>query len=82
MARRKPDAYLSETVRDLPWHFVFNLDGRLKSAVQRYVDQGVVRVIAGALSVHLVIQIKRPYFRPCLQLPNPDVADSTVVEGV
>ena len=50
-------------VRDLPVSMVMH-GGNLRPDVRSYVDQGVVRVIAGPESVHLIIDVKRPYERP------------------
>ena len=54
---------------DLPGHFVFQPDGQLRDRIARARDMGVVRVIAGPVAAHLIIDIKRPYFRG---LPVPE----------
>ncbi len=65
--RRRADAYLPVWVYGLPASFVFQPDGRLRDAVARAVSIGVVRVIAGPTKVHIMVDVKRPYFRG---LPN------------
>jgi hypothetical protein len=57
------DAYLSHTVRNIPTGMVF-CGGDLRPHVRHYVNQGVVRIIAGPEMVHVVIEIQRPYYRP------------------
>jgi hypothetical protein len=57
------DAYLPITVTDIPCYWVFQPDGHLRDRI-RSLPTGVVRVIAGAEKCHVVIDIKRPYFRP------------------
>ena len=56
--------YLPVTVTDLPAKFVFQPDGAMREKVSRAVTLGVVRVIAGAEKCNVVVDIKRPYFRP------------------
>ena len=57
------DAYLPVCIRHLPAAFAF--DGHaLKAAVRTYVDQGIVRVIAGPEACHMIVDIRRPYWRP------------------
>lgn len=63
MTRRRADAYLPVWVYDLPAEFCFQPDGRLLEAVARAVHMGVVRVIAGATAAHVMVDVKRPYFR-------------------
>ncbi len=58
------DAYLPHVVERLPWHVAFGLDGKLLPRIRHYAEQGVVRVIAGATECHLIIDVKRPYWRP------------------
>lgn len=62
------DAYLPVIVKNLPAAFVFQPGGMLRDKVMRAVRMGVVRVIAGPTSAHLIIDIKRPY---CRALPPP-----------
>jgi len=57
------DAYLPVIVTDLPSQFAFQPDGALREKVRRAVDMGVVKVIAGPLACHIVIDIQRPYCR-------------------
>ena len=63
------DAYLPVMVADLPARFVFQPDGQLRDRIARARDMGVVRVIAGPVAAHLIIDIKRPYWRG---LPAPE----------
>ena len=60
----KADAYLPVLVRHVPEIQVFDLQGQLLPSLKHYAQQGVVKVIAGPLACHLLIDIKRPYFRP------------------
>ncbi len=60
----KASAYLPVWVRHLPASVAFSASGALHPKVQRYVKQGVVRVIAGPEKVDLCIDVQRPYFRP------------------
>ena len=55
----------------LPASFVFQPDGQLREKVARSRDMGVTRVIAGPERCHLIIDIKRPYYRA---LPAEDAA--------
>lgn len=64
MTRARPDALLPMTVRHLPASFMFQSDGLRRPVFQSYLDQGVIRIIAGAERCHVVIDVKRPYFRP------------------
>lgn len=57
------DAYLTHTVRDLPSSFVFQPGGRLRGKVERAVQMGVVKVIAGPTLCHVIVDIQRPYYR-------------------
>ena len=57
------DAYLPVIVENLPASFVFQPDGQLRMSVSRARDMGCVKVIAGPEQCHLVIDIKRPYYR-------------------
>ena len=57
------DAYLPVIVKDLPANFVFQPDGAVRQAI-RSMPSGVVKVIAGAEKCHVIIDIKRPYYRP------------------
>lgn len=59
----KADAYLSEIVYDLPASFVFQPDGALRDKVARAISMKAVRVIAGPEKVHVVLNIRRPYYR-------------------
>jgi hypothetical protein len=59
------DAYLPVWVHDLPARFVFQPDGSLRAKVRRAVDMGVVRVVAGAELVHVMVDVRRPYSRGC-----------------
>lgn len=55
--------YLPIVVENLPAEMIFC--GRaVRPEVQAYMDQGVIKVIAGPELVHLAIDIKRPYVRP------------------
>ena len=58
--------YIPVTVTDLPASFVFQPDGAMRENVARAVSMGVVRVIVGAEKCNVVVDIKRPYFRPVL----------------
>lgn len=58
------DQYLPHVVFNLPISFVMNNDGTLRDAVRHYVRLGVVRVIAGPDRCHVVVDIRRPYWRP------------------
>ena len=60
---RTADAYLPVFVHDVSVDQIM-IAGQLRHPVRAYVDQGVVRVIAGPTHCHLVIDIQRPYFRP------------------
>lgn len=64
MTRRKPDMLLPMEVEHLPAHLVFQSDGLLRPAFQSALDQKVIRIIAGPEHCHIIIDIKRPYFRP------------------
>lgn len=55
--------YLPVTVTDLSASFVFQPDGAMREKVSRALSMKVVRVIAGAEKCHIVVDIKRPYFR-------------------
>ena len=55
--------FLPVTLRNLPQNFIFQPDGRLRGNFKHAVQQGCVRVIAGAVKRHVVIDIKRPYIR-------------------
>ena len=57
------DAYLPVIVESLPAAFVFQPGGQLRDKVRRSVQMGVTRVIAGPEKAHLIINIKRPYYR-------------------
>jgi hypothetical protein len=59
------DAYLPHTVHDLPIPFAFEDSGRLRASFEHYQRQGVIRVIAGAEACHVVVDVRRPYSRPC-----------------
>ena len=62
------DAYLPVCIRHLSIGFAF--DGHaLKLNVRSYVDQGIVRVIAGPEACHLIVDIRRPYWRPARPQP-------------
>lgn len=64
MTRAKPDALLPIAVKNLPAHFVFQADGLVRPRFQECLDQGVICIIAGPEKCDVVIDIKRPYFRP------------------
>jgi hypothetical protein len=57
------DALLPVIVEDLPHNFVFQPGGQLRDKIRRGVEMNVVRVIAGPLKCHVVIDIQRPYYR-------------------
>ena len=57
------DVYLPHTVRHLPIN-VAMVGGTLRPEVAHYVQQGVVRVIAGPEACDLIIDVRRPYTRP------------------
>jgi hypothetical protein len=57
------DMYLPVTVHHLPAHFIFQPDGALRDKFARAVDLRVARVIAGPMACHVVIDVKRPYYR-------------------
>ena len=57
------DMYLPVTVHNLPIRFAFQPDGQLRERVRRAVDMGICRVIAGPEECHVVVDVKRPYFR-------------------
>ena len=59
----KDSAHLPVEVQNLPAAFVFQPDGALRENVSRAVFMGVVRVIAGAENCHVIVDIKRPYYR-------------------
>lgn len=59
----KADAYLPVWVHDLPIAFAMQPGGALRDNVRRAVDMGVVRVIAGPTQCHVMVDIKRPYYR-------------------
>lgn len=59
----RPDMLLPVVVENLPASFVFQPDGRLRDKVARARDVGVVRVIAGPEKCHVIVDVKRPYFR-------------------
>lgn len=59
----KPDAFLPVEVRHLPIGFVMQPGGRLREGVAHAVSLGVVRVIAGATECHVIVDVKRPYYR-------------------
>lgn len=67
------DAYFPVTVRHVPIEQVFDLQGRLLPNIKHYSQMGVVHVIAGALASHLVIDVKRPYYRPASVVEAPVV---------
>lgn len=73
------DAYLPVTVHHVPVEQVFDVQGRLLPNIQHYAQMGVVRVIAGALACHLVIDVKRPYYRPASVIEGPVVDHLEVV---
>ena len=63
MTPRRPDAFLPILFPDVPCADVFC--GRdLRTKYAHYAKLGVVRVIAGAKLCDVVVDIKRPYFRP------------------
>lgn len=64
------DAYLPVIVEDLPASFVFQPDGAVRQAI-RLMPPGLVKVIAGAEKCHVIIDIKRPYYRP-LSIPSSE----------
>lgn len=57
------DAYRPVWVENLPASFVFQPDGKLRDKIARAVQMKVCRVIAGAEACHIMIDIKRPYYR-------------------
>lgn len=59
----KPDMLLPVTVRNQPITFAVQPCGMLRDKVRRAVNMGVVRVIAGPEKCHIVVDVKRPYFR-------------------
>jgi hypothetical protein len=71
----KDDGYLPVWVNHLPAAFAFDALGNLKPAIRDYVRQGVVRVVAGPLAVHLCVDVQRPYFRP------RSTVEADIVEG-
>lgn len=70
----KAHAYLPVVVDHLPAAFVFSADGSLRTDIDIYVKQGVVRVIAGPEECHLWIDVQRPYSRPSGLLNSPTFA--------
>ena len=69
----KATAFLPVWVRHLPISAVMSPMGHLKPHIRHYVDQGVVRVKAGPLCCHVMIDVRRPYFRPEALLEAPGV---------
>lgn len=57
------DMLLPVVVENLPIRFAFQPDGNLRDKVRHAVNLGVVKVIAGPEQCHMVIDVKRPYFR-------------------
>lgn len=57
------DAYLPHWLHRVPCQHVFHPGGRLRENVYHAVKQKVVRVIAGPLECHVMIDVQRPYFR-------------------
>jgi len=60
----KADMLLPVTVRNQPIWFAFQPDGVLRDKVRRAVSMGVVKVIAGPEQCHLIVDVKRPYYKP------------------
>lgn len=60
----KPHSHHPVWVTDLPAAFVFQPDGRLRERIARAVSMKVVRVVAGAERCHVMVDVKRPYYRP------------------
>lgn len=58
------DMLLPVLVENLPAAFVFQPDGHPRDKVRRSVSMGVTRVIAGPEQCHVIVDVKRPYFRP------------------
>lgn len=65
------DAYLPHVVENVPCDWVLGHDGRPFPRIANYIQQGVVRVIAGPHLCHVVIDVRRPYFGPPEFLPAP-----------
>lgn len=67
--RPQPDAYLPVLVENVPADYVF--DGHaLRPAMAHYTRLGVVKVFAGPETCDLLIDVRRPYFRPMRGLSN------------
>jgi hypothetical protein len=63
MTRPQPDAFLPIVFYNVPCDDVF-CGPDLRPNFAHYVKLGVVRVIAGATHCRIIVDIKRPYFRP------------------
>ena len=61
--KRAPDAMLPVWVYALPSAFAFQPDGALRGKVRSAVASGSCRVIAGPTECHVMIDVKRPYYR-------------------
>ena len=72
MARAKPDMLLPVLVEELPIRFVLQPDGTLREKVCHAVELGCVKVIAGPERCHVVVDVKRPYFRA---LPRHEIIE-------
>ena len=58
------DRYLPHVIRSVPVAWVIGHDGELLPRVKHYVRSGTVRIIAGAETAHVVVNLRRPYYRP------------------
>lgn len=63
------DAYLPVTVRDIPVDVVFDDTGAMRPNYAHAARLGVARIIAGPTLCDVVVDIRRPYYRP-LRLEN------------
>ena len=59
--------YLPHVVEYVPVHWVLDPSGSLYERFRHYVQQGVVRIITGPEFCHVVVDVRRPYYRPRFQ---------------
>lgn len=62
----KPDTLLPVWVADLPAEFAFQPDGQLRNKMH---GKAVLKIIAGPTHCPVLIDVKRPYYRPRLMAP-------------
>ena len=57
-------SYLPHIVHNVPAQWVFGSNGKPLQKIQHYMDQRIVRIIAGPNHCHVVIDVRRPHRRP------------------